>query len=66
MPGQVYSTTINTLIKHYRQDKDYGYKRIFSTLRPNYPVSLGGVKTAVRRLDQTGTLDRRQGGSVIR
>ena len=50
-------------IKLLRQTKQYGAKHLMSMF-PDKQWSLGGLKKLIRKIDDTGTVDRRSARAV--
>ena len=55
-----FSNEDKILIKHYRLDKGYGAKRLLIEF-PDKGWTLGGVRTLLEKIDQTGSVDRQEG-----
>ena len=60
-----FSNEDKILIKHYRLDKGYGAKRLLIEF-PDKGWTLGGVRTLLEKIDQTGSVDRQEGSSRAR
>ena len=48
------------IIKHYRIEKNYGRKRLLSEF-PGKGWTAGGLDKLLKRIDQTGKIDRKKG-----
>lgn len=48
------------LIKHYRLEKKYGRKRFMKEF-PNRGWTLGGLRKLIKKIDQTGDIERQKG-----
>ena len=45
-----YSAEIRAIVKHYVNDLQLGYKRIYKIMRGHYEVTLDGIKTLTRKI----------------
>ena len=55
-----FSSEDKVIIKHYRLDKGYGKRKLLTEF-PNRGWTLSGLRILIKKIDQTGPINRKSG-----